>query len=253
MPLRRLEGKVALVSGGAGGIGAAIVRRLVSEGARVVVGDILISEGEALATELGDTVLFHPLDVRDADQWQQVIEMAEGQFGPLSTLVCAAGRIHVASFEQTTAADFDRMYEVNVKGVYLGLHAALGSLKRNGGGSVVVFSSGAGAEGTPYLSAYAASKAANANLAQTAAIELAPYRIKVNAIMPGGVDTPMAQVAIAAGFDAEASFRAIPIPRIGVPDDIAPLVAYLVADENSYMTGQVLHVDGGLSAGRGHV
>jgi 3alpha(or 20beta)-hydroxysteroid dehydrogenase len=226
----RLAGKVAVVSGGSRGIGAAVVHAFTREGARVVIGDVLEAEGSALAKELGPAVHFAHLDVRSAENWAQVMTDTEQRFGPVSILVTCAGVMVVAPVEQATVEQFQRAYEVNVLGTFLGTQAVIGSMKRAGGG-------------------YAASKAANASFAKTAAMELGGYGIRVNAVAPGGVDTIMSNQPEFDGFDREAWYSRLPIPRIGQVEDIAPVVLMLASDDSRYMTGNVVNIDGGQLAG----
>ena len=245
----RLGGKVAVVSGGSRGIGAAVVRAFTHEGARVVIGDVLQEEGSALAAELSPAVHFAYLDVRSAENWSRVMTDTEQRFGPVSILVTCAGVMVVAPVERATVEQFQRAYEVNVLGTFLGTQAVIGSMKRIGGGSVVIFSSAAGMEGSPGLCAYAASKAANASFAKTAAMELGGYGIRVNAVAPGGVDTVMSNQPEFDGFDRDAWYSRLPIPRIGQAGDIAPVVLMLASDDSRYMTGNVVNIDGGMLAG----
>jgi 3alpha(or 20beta)-hydroxysteroid dehydrogenase len=245
----RLAGRVAIVSGGSRGIGAAIVRTFVAEGALVVIGDLLADEGKSLAAELGDAVRFTHLDVRSEPDWQQAVSAAESEFGAVSILINCAGVMVVAPVELATVEQFQLAFEVNVLGAFLGTRAVIESMKRTTGGSIVIFSSAAGLEGSPGLCAYAASKAANASFAQTAAMELGAYGIRVNAVAPGGIDTKMSNQPEFAGFDRDAWYSKLPVPRIGRPEDIAPIVLMLASDESRYMTGNVVNIDGGMLAG----
>jgi 3alpha(or 20beta)-hydroxysteroid dehydrogenase len=243
----RFSGKVALVSGGAGGIGSAIVRALVRQGASVVIGDTADSAGPGLASELGRKSLFHELDVTVGASWLAALDAADTAYGPVTVLVHCAGAILVRAIAETTSDEFSHQYSVNVLGPFLGTQAAAKTMGTAGGGTVLIISSRAGTKGTAWMSAYAASKAASVNFARSAAMELAGLGIRVNAITPGGIDTPMSR-AIAAHAAGD-KFSRLPVPRIGVPGDIVPLALLLLSDESSYITGAVVAVDGGASAG----
>jgi 3alpha(or 20beta)-hydroxysteroid dehydrogenase len=245
----RLDGKVAVISGGSRGIGAEMVRTFAAEGAKVMIGDQLQDEGRKLSAELGDRVRFEALDVRSIESWQNVMAATQDAFGAVNILVHSAGVMVVAPIEMATEEQFRIAFEVNVLGCFHGTRAALVSIKRVGGGSIVILSSAAGLEGSPGLSAYASSKAANANFARTAAMELGAYGIRVNAIAPGGIDTPMSNQPEFEGFDKNAWYGKLPVPRIGRTEEIARVALLLASDEGSYMTGSVVNVDGGQMAG----
>jgi 3alpha(or 20beta)-hydroxysteroid dehydrogenase len=250
MSSRRLADKVAFVSGGARGIGAAVARVFVSEGAHVVIGDVLEPEGRKLVKDLGpDAASFVPLDVRSSEEWDAAISATDQVFGPPTILANCAGQMIVAPFEDTTPDQFRAASEVNVIGTFLGIRAVIEPMKRSGGGSIIVFSSAAGMEGSPMMAAYAASKAANANLARTAAMELGKYGIRVNAIVPGGIDTPMSNMPEFDGLDKELWYSKLPIPRIGQPHDVATVTLMLASDDSAYVTGSIVFVDGGMLAG----
>jgi 3alpha(or 20beta)-hydroxysteroid dehydrogenase len=245
----RLDGKVAVISGGSRGIGAEMVRTFAAEGAKVMIGDQLQDQGRKLSAELGDRVRFEALDVRSIESWQNVMAATQDAFGAVNILVHSAGVMVVAPIEMATEEQFRVAFEVNVLGCFLVTRAVLDSMKRVGGGSIVVMSSAAGLEGSPGLSAYASSKAANANFARTAAMELGAYGIRVNAIAPGGIDTPMSNQPEFEGFDKDAWYGKLPVPRIGRTEEIARVALLLASDEGSYMTGSVVNVDGGHMAG----
>lgn len=241
----RLDGKVALVSGGARGQGAAEARLFAAEGARLVIGDVLDDAGQAVADELGPEVAAYThLDVSDEAQWQAAVALAEERFGPVGVLVNNAGILMFRAIDQTARADFERILQVNLVGVFLGIRAVTPSMA-TGGGSIVNISSTAGLAGLPYLGAYVASKWAVRGLTKAVAIELGHRGIRVNSVHPGGIDTPML-----AGTDRDAPYyRRLPVPRMGRPEEVAQAVLFLASDDSSYVTGAELTVDGGATAG----
>jgi 3alpha(or 20beta)-hydroxysteroid dehydrogenase len=241
----RLDGKVAIVTGGARGQGAAEARLFVAEGARVVIGDVLDAEGQAVADELGDAAAYTHLDVTDEDQWDATVALAESRFGPVSVLVNNAGILLFQAIHKTDPADFERVMQVNVTGVFLGMRAVTRSMTSAGGGSIVNISSTAGLTGLPYLGAYVASKWAVRGLTKTAAIDLGPKGIRVNSVHPGGIDTPMiADTSPDAPF-----YKRLPVSRMGSAEEAARAVLFLASDESSYTTGAELAVDGGATCG----
>jgi 3alpha(or 20beta)-hydroxysteroid dehydrogenase len=241
----RLDGKVAIISGGARGQGAAEARLFVAEGANVVIGDVLDEAGAAVAVELGDRAAYVHLDVTDESQWQAAVALAEERFGPVTVLVNNAGILHFQSIHNTERADFERVMQVNVVGVFLGMKAVTPSMTSAGGGSIVNISSTAGLQGLPLLGAYVSSKWAVRGLTKTAAIDLGSKGIRVNSVHPGGIDTPMVE-----GTSKDAPFyQRLPISRMGSPDEAARAVLFLASDEASYTTGAELAVDGGASCG----
>jgi 3alpha(or 20beta)-hydroxysteroid dehydrogenase len=241
----RLDGKVAVISGGARGQGAAEARLFAAEGARVVVGDVLDDEGRAVAAELGPEAAYAPLDVTDEAGWAAVVELAEERFGPVDVLVNNAGILQFQALHKMDLADFERILRVNLTGVFLGMKAVVPSMVRAGGGSIVNISSTAGLQGLPGLGAYVASKWGVRGLTKTAAIDLGPKGIRVNSVHPGGIDTPMLE-----GTDPEAPFyKRLPVARMGRPEEAARAVLFLASDESSYTTGAELTVDGGATAG----
>lgn len=238
----RLDGRVAVVTGGARGIGAEQVRTLAAEGARVLAADILDDPGEALAAQLGESVRYIHLDVRDEEQWRQVVRTAETAYGPVSILVNNAGVVEYGTIEEQDPEVFRRAIDINLVGAWLGMHTAIPSLRRAGGGVIVNISSTAGLTGMANLGAYVASKWGMRGLTKTAALELGAAGIRVHSVHPGPIRTPMT-----AGMDE--SFAANqPIPRFGEPDEVARLTLYLVADA-TYCTGGEFIIDGGETAG----
>jgi 3alpha(or 20beta)-hydroxysteroid dehydrogenase len=242
----RLDGKVALISGGARGQGAAEARLFVGEGARVVIGDVLDDAGQAVADELGaEVAAYTHLDVTDEAQWQAAVALAEERFGPVSVLVNNAGILMFQTVDRTERADFDRILQVNLTGVFLGIKSVTPSMTKGGGGSIVNISSTAGLTGLPYLGAYVASKWAVRGLTKTAAIDLGHKGIRVNSIHPGGIDTPMLE-----GSDPDAPYyKRLPVARMGRPEEAARAVLFLASDDSSYTTGAELSVDGGATSG----
>ena len=243
MTIHTLDGRTALVTGGARGIGAAIVRRLHAEGANVVITDLLNAEGEALAAGLGQRALFVHHDVVDEAGWQAAVAAAVERFGALHVLVNNAGVYQPGAVEDTSTATFEWMVRVNQTGTFLGMKHALEPMKAAGGGSIVNISSIAGMVGFPGACAYVGTKWAVRGMTKTVAVEFARHRIRVNSVHPGFIDTPML-----AGNSDEANaagIAATPLKRVGQPDDIAAAVAYLAGDGASFVTGTELVVDGG--------
>jgi 3alpha(or 20beta)-hydroxysteroid dehydrogenase len=243
-----LDGKVALISGGARGMGAEEARLFVSQGARVVIGDVLDEEGEATAAALGDAVEYVHLDVTREEDWQAAVAKAEGHFGQLDVLVNNAGILRFGMLEQTELEEYELVIRINQTGVFLGMKTAAPAMRRAGAGSIVNISSMAGMKGIGGAVAYTASKFAVRGMTKTAAIELGSAGIRVNSVHPGGIETPMT-TPVGASSDPEEQQYSYPIPRIGRPEEVAQLVLWLASDKSSYSTGSEFMVDGGDSAG----
>ncbi|MCX4538130.1 MULTISPECIES: glucose 1-dehydrogenase [unclassified Streptomyces] len=241
----RADGKVVVVTGGARGLGAAHARRLVAEGAKVVIGDVLVKEGEALAEELGaQNALFVELDVTSEVSWQAAVARTEEVCGKVTGLVNNAGLVHRCPIEELTEADYRRVIDVNEIGVFLGMKAVLPSMRAAGGGSIVNISSLCGIIAFPYILSYTASKWAVRGMTKAAAQEFAPYNIRVNSVHPGVVATEMTA-------DSERSHETVkrqPIQREAQPAEISNMVLYLLSDEASYSTGSEFVVDGGYAS-----
>ncbi|MGF0319895.1 glucose 1-dehydrogenase [Nocardia fluminea] len=241
----RLAGKVAVISGGARGMGAAHARRFVAEGASVVIGDVLDDEGATVAKELGDAVSYRHLDVREPEQWAAIVAAAVEEFGGLHVLVNNAGIVNGNLLVDFALDEWQRIIDINLTGTFLGMQAAVPAMKEAGGGSIVNISSVEGMRGSPGLHGYTATKFAVRGLTKSAALELAPQGIRVNSVHPGLISTPMTE-----GIPAD--FLQIPLARAAEPDEVSALVAYLASDESSYSTGAEFVVDGGLTVGVPH-
>ena len=247
----RLENKVALISGGARGMGAIEARLFALEGAQVVIGDVLEEEGrqtEAAINESGGECLFVPLDVTSESDWEQAVTAAVTRFGWLDILVNNAGIGRVSKVEDTTEEEWDLVMDINAKGVFLGAKAVIPAMRNAGGGSIVNISSIAGLVGGR-TSAYGASKGAVRLLTKSTAIQYAAEGIRCNSVHPGVVES---QMTLPDMLNTEAGRREHaarhPIGRFGQPEDIAYGVLYLASDEASFMTGSELVIDGGLTA-----
>jgi NAD(P)-dependent dehydrogenase (short-subunit alcohol dehydrogenase family) len=248
----RLDGKVALISGAARGQGEAEARMFAAEGACVVLGDVLAELGEQVAAAIcasGGRALFCRLDVTSEVDWAAAVERAEREFGRLDVLVNNAAILGLAGIAETTLETWERVLAVNQTGPFLGMRAAIPALRRSGGGSIVNISSALALIGTGESASYTASKGALSALTRTAAVELAPDRIRVNVVHPGVIDTPMVDAGMGRSPEALGKMAAAaPIGRIGRPEEMAAAVLYLASDEASFVTGASLSVDGGLTA-----
>ncbi|MET7517755.1 glucose 1-dehydrogenase [Streptomyces sp. NPDC005480] len=248
--MRRLDGKVALISGAARGQGEAEARAFVREGARVVLADVLDKEGRQVAEELGDRAVYAHLDVQRPDDWAAAVRTATSRFGKLDVLVNNAGILRVATIEQMPLEEYLQVVWINQVGCFLGMQAAVAALRAAGGGSIINTSSTSGLTGIAGTVAYTASKFAVRGMTKSAAIELGPDNIRVNSVHPGAIDTPM--TAAPPGFDdvdSDAVYAGLPLPRIGQPEEVAALAVFLASDESSYCTGSEFVVDGGFLAG----
>lgn len=241
----RLENKVAVITGGAGAMGNVHARTFIAEGAKVVVADLPSAEGRELAEELGENAIFVELDVTSESSWKQLITKTEEKFGPINILVNNAGiGGSFASIEEVTLEQYRKVIEINQDGVFMGMKHVLPSMKKTESSSIINISSTAGFRGGVNISPYIASKFAVRGLTKAAAVEFAPYNIRVNSVHPGTIETPM----LLEGMKARVPelLEAIPFKRFAKPQEVTNLVVYLASDESSYSTGAEFIVDGGL-------
>jgi 3alpha(or 20beta)-hydroxysteroid dehydrogenase len=239
----RVDEKVALISGGARGMGAAHARMLVAEGAKVVIGDILDDEGKALADELGSgpggAARYVHLDVTEADQWDAAVATAVEEFGRLNVLVNNAGIVALGQIGKFDMAKWQKVIDVNLTGTFLGMQASVEAMKTAGGGSIINVSSIEGLRGAPMVHPYVASKWAVRGLSKSAALDLGKFNIRVNSLHPGFIRTPMTK-----HFPDD--LVTSPLGRPGQSEEVATFVVFLASDESSFATGSEFVVDGGL-------
>ena len=245
--MTRLAGKVAIITGGAQGQGAAASRLFVQEGARVVIGDIADEPGKQLADELGESAHYVHLDVSDEQSWQAAVDEAVATFGPVDVLVNNAGILMFADLTKMPVEDLDRLFKVNVFGCFLGMKTVAPVMIENGGGSIVNSSSVEGLAGMSSLVGYTGSKFAVRGMTKAAAMELGPKGIRVNSVHPGMVDTGMTR-----GYAGEEGMKwaasRVALKRVGQPEDIARMYVFLASDDSSFSTGAEFVADGGCTA-----
>jgi 3alpha(or 20beta)-hydroxysteroid dehydrogenase len=242
--MERLKGKVILISGGARGQGAAEARLFCVEGARVVIGDVLESEGRRLASELGSAAVFVRQDVTQEADWETAVNAAE-KLGGLHGLVNNAGIFQPRSLMETDAELFERHMRVNQLGCFLGMKTVVPLMEQSGGGSIANISSVAGLRGSPGALAYSATKWALRGMTKAAAIDLAPRKIRVNSVHPGPIDTEMLNVRTPE--QNRHRLQLVPMKRMGTAEEVAALVLFLLSDESGYITGAEVAIDGGAS------
>ncbi|MFP5413697.1 MAG: glucose 1-dehydrogenase [Gammaproteobacteria bacterium] len=247
--MSNLNGKVALITGAARGQGAAEARLFAQRGAKVMLCDILDSEGQAVAAEIGANAAYLRLDVTSEASWQAAVKATVAKFGKLNVLVNNAGIVKVTALADCPLEEYMQVIQVNQVGVFLGMKTVAPAMKQAGSGSIINISSIDGLIGMTGGTAYCASKFAVRGMTKVAALELGKDGIRVNSIHPGGILTPM---ITGAGLDAQTAgeiFGRVPLQRIGQPEEIATLAAYLASDDASYSTGSEFIADGGLTAG----
>jgi len=243
----RLKDCTAIITGGARGQGAAEARRFAEEGAFVVIADVLDSEGQALAEELGDSGTFSHLDVTNEENWAAVVGGLVDQGKSIDILVNNAGILLFDRLTRSSREDFERVMEVNCTGVFLGMQAVADEMKKQQSGSIVNISSVAGLQGVGFQFSYSVSKWAVRGMTKSAAHELARHNIRVNSVHPGLIETAMLDQF---PDNLQPSVESlVPMGRSAEPDEVAELVLWLASHESSYCTGAEFVVDGGLSAG----
>jgi 3alpha(or 20beta)-hydroxysteroid dehydrogenase len=246
----RLDGRVAIVTGAARGIGEATVRRFASEGARVIVADKRDDLAGEVAASIGPSARAASLDVTADDDWPRVVADCVAAFGTVDVLVNCAGIIRVLPLAETDRETFQRVVDTNLVGTFLGIKAVLPVMQAQGRGSIINFSSPQGIEGRHGMSAYTASKFAIRGLTKTAAIELGPFGIRVNTVVPGPTRTAMTARKGWTDDDYDAAYGLYPLGRMAAAAEIAQVCLFLASDEASYCTGGDFVVDGGITAGK---
>lgn len=245
--MSRLDNKVAIVTGGANGMGASHVRRFVAEGAAVIFTDINEKDGQALAEDLGERAKFVQQDVANQDDWIRVVAEAEKSFGPVDILVNNAGMTFSTPMEELTVEKYQSIINVNQLGPFLGMKTVAPSMKRVNGGSIVNIASIGSFVGTKGSFAYDATKFAVRGMTKTAALELAQFGIRVNSVHPGMISTQMLLGQIPPEIQDQLA-QGIPAGRFADPSEVSNMVLYLASDESSYSSGAEFKVDGGYLA-----
>ena len=248
----RLEGKVAFISGGGRGMGAAEARLFAREGAKVIIGDVLDVEGRQVEAEINETggeALYVPLDVTCEAAWDEAMRATVSRFGRLDILVNNAGVVVHGPGDDATVEDWDLVMDINAKGVFLGTRAAIPHMRATGGGSIVNISSISGMVGQDNIHpGYNASKGAVRLLTKATAIQYAGESIRVNSVHPGPIKTAMTEQSRSDPEQYRRTMARTPLGRYGEPDDVAYGVLFLASDESSFMTGSELVIDGGVTA-----
>ena len=244
----RLKGKIAIVTGGARGMGEATARKFVEEGAKVVIADLL-PEGEELARELEGQAIYQKADISNEEDWRALLAACEQAFGTPNILINNAAMQRFRSILECEVDDFRQVLDVNLVGTFIGLKVVGGAMVRRGRGSIVNISSVDGMRGANGYAAYSSSKWGVRGLTKVAALEFGPRGVRVNSVHPGGVYTVMGNPVDSAVEDVNKSFGAVPAQRVGQPDEIAAASLFLASDEASYIMGAELSVDGGWGAG----
>jgi len=239
----RLDGKIAIITGAASGMGRAHAERFAREGAKVAVTDINAKDGAAVASKIGASARFFIHDVTSAASWDKVISAVETSFGPANVLVNNAGISSLVHLDELSEVEYRKVFDVNQLSVFLGMKAVSPSMRRAGGGSIINISSTCGILAVPCTVAYTATKFAVRGMSKAAALDLAKDKIRVNSVHPGLTRTPMLDPNIERDFT-----KRVPLARVSDADEVSSIVVYLASDDSSYSTGAEFVVDGGLTA-----
>ena len=245
----KLQDRVAIITGGARGMGAATSRVFAGEGAKVIIADLLETEGEALAAEIGDRARYFKLDVTSEASWAALVDFAKGEFGRIDVLVNNAGVLLFKGLLEMEKAEFEAVHQVNLIGPFLGIKNVAPVMIAQGKGAIVNISSVDGMKGSNSVGAYGSSKWGLRGLTKVAAMELGHRGIRVNSVHPGGVNTVMANASGRSLDEVNRDYQHQPIQRIGQPEEVARVSAFLASDEASYVIGAEITVDGGMIIG----
>ena len=248
--MARLAGKVAVITGGARGMGATTARMFVAEGAKVAVADVLDAEGAALAAELGDAARFYHHDVTSEAGWADLVRQIEADLGAVDVLLNNAGILMFRTLIETTLEEYERVLRVNLVGQFLGIKAVAPGMIARGKGSIINVSSVSGMQAGNCLGAYGSSKWGVRGLTKVAALELGHRGIRVNSVHPGTIDTAMGNQGNLTREELDATFAHLPLQRAGGQEEVAAASLFLASDEASYINGTEIVVDGGLMAGQ---
>lgn len=245
----RLENKVAIITGGSGGMGYEHAKRFIKEGAKVVVADLDEEKGQKIAEELGDNSFFFKLDVTNEAEWEAIVKETEEKFGPVDILVNNAGISPQDTIKDLDYEDYQKTIKINQDGIVLGIKAVYPSMKKTEAGSIINISSMLGLVASPMTTSYTTSKFAVRGLTKSAAVELAADNIRVNSVHPGTIETPMVSSLEGEAKAALDSLKdRIPLGRLAKSEEVTNLVLFLASDEASYCTASEFVIDGGLTA-----
>lgn len=246
----KLQDKIAIVTGGARGMGAATSQIFAAEGAHVIIADVLDREGEKLAGELGDAAHYRHHDVTDEESWRGLVAETKRRWGRIDVLVNNAGVVLFRTLVDTEKSEFEKVLNINLVGTFLGIKNVAPTMMEQKKGSIINISSVDGMKGCNALAAYASSKWGVRGLTKVAAMELGLHGIRVNSIHPGGINTVMGNPMGSSEEEANQAYRGQPLQRIGAPEEVARTTAFLASDDASYICGAEIAVDGGMTVGR---